>query len=1711
MSSGEDTIFGEIAVEKGLLTSEQVEECVQAQKVMADVGIEQPLGQVAAAKKYLDRIQVREITREVMKRSGRRIKIGSYEVVAKLGQGGMGAVYKAELPATGKAVAIKVLPPDLAKNSTFVERFRREADVAARLDHPNIVRAIEAGESGGFHYFAMEFVEGESVYRRLKREGVIPEGEGLQIARHVALALQHAHDAGLVHRDIKPDNIFLAADGQAKLGDLGLARSAGAEESRLTQTGVMVGTPHYVSPEQAKGSADVDTRSDIYSLGATLYHMVTGQVPFEGDTAMAVLNKHLNEELPWPADLNDELTDGICLLIAKMMAKDPADRYQEPLELTAEIDRVLRGEAPVSRILDVGRSSVKKAARARRAGAAAERRLRQEATPRPSARRAGGIAAGGPTSARMMPVKKSSPALIAGVLAGVAMLAVAAVIVMSGPGDPETPLPVSARPKPPAREPDPKTSPEPGPTEPEGVGPVEPVTPGRHVKPGKPDFGNATVRETGGGRFEVVWQFDRPLDRSAWYLQDVLPCDAGGGAVKMLYPGGCYYRRAMTPRAVFDGDFSIEVEFSDVKGLSQTGVRPPVPGVAVIATDTRADGARQACTVPGWFCPNREWGAVGKSDGPNEWLADMARERERGVRIIRKGSTISRHWRAGRGGQWHTAAAECRLRGPVGVCVGLSHSYLASYTATLKSVRIIGTPAGTLELPDPALSVPRKATAADQWAYAQAVKGDYDKRVLAWRAQGLYWPRETAYLGREGALFKQTVLGSPGEAIEFWDRAERQIPRREAVATRCVHNVGRAYMVLGHPEKALECFAAGRREHEHYCCGYGDALNAMGRFDEAVGEWRRCAEKWPRSEQSQFAYLHMATACRERGELRKCLDTIQEMIKRWPTSHLTEKARKLIPEVESQLASGEPATGPVAEVPKPADRSRVDKALDDAESLALAGKFDEAGRKLAAARAEKVLAEFAGELAAAAKVVDEIEVAAKAAKSGFAKAVGREIEVTVGGKPKLCKITRVHYDAFDVEREVRVGGRKTMMTTRVRFADLDPKALDALKGKYEPKTPDGHVAAAILALAKRDLAAAGASLGQAGEHTLVPRYQAKLAALRAPATPATVAEPVPPATPKVEILYREGWEKGGKHGWAFGDVIAVPGRGKVLSAAKRDVEYASFSIQSDWRPHIPVAHGAYLSFWYYLEKPSASMTMHMANTVEGHKSFSFKLGRDRPLVAGEWSFFSIKLEDFVTPAGGNFEDGDLCKQLVISGKERPAPKFMIDNVTISKGGLPPDAPGARESTPAAESTRIGGVNFGRAKVRPVGGGRVEAIWEFDAPLDPEAWYLWNVLPRDAGSGAVRMILRKPAGSPCHPSRAMAPRVVFDGDLEVEAVFTGVSGRSTKGKAWPLPTVSICSAAPARGARPCVRFPHGGASSGATGEYWGKIAPSGRPLPGNVKDFSEAVIKLVRRGTTVECSWSASRTKPGRLIGKVSLPAGPVGVDVGLYHVYALRYTARLERLRIVGRPVSVLGLPDPADAVPRKGSAAALIEHGNAIKSRTAAEAHAVWRALVLRYPSSAREVHKALHSLNIYGAPGEAVKLWEAKRGELDMAQAVRLGTHRYMATAYAMIGMKDEAVACYKLGGLKSGFDLHGLAGVHFLYGEHDDAIKYHEMDVARSPTDWRISTAWLRLGECYRAKGDPTKALECFRNVLAKFPGRNECAPARKAIAEIEATGR
>ena len=209
----------------------------------------------------------------------------------------MGIVYKARQTSVDRIVAVKILLDALAQNKEFIKRFDREAKIAAKLSHNNIVNAIDAGEVDGHHYFVMEYVEGSTIKDALDKNKVFEEKTALKIVMAVAEALKHAHQRGLIHRDIKPENVILTKDGNVKLADLGLARLTADEKWAMSEAGMAIGTPYYISPEQVRGQVDVDIRADIYSLGATLYHMVTGQVPYDGETPTEVMRKHVDKNV----------------------------------------------------------------------------------------------------------------------------------------------------------------------------------------------------------------------------------------------------------------------------------------------------------------------------------------------------------------------------------------------------------------------------------------------------------------------------------------------------------------------------------------------------------------------------------------------------------------------------------------------------------------------------------------------------------------------------------------------------------------------------------------------------------------------------------------------------------------------------------------------------------------------------------------------------------------------------------------------------------------------------------------------------------------------------------------------------------------------------------------------------------------------------------------------------------------------------------------------------------------------------------------------------------------------------------------------------------------------------------------------------------------------------------------------------------------------
>src|SRR5579885_1907194 len=264
-----------------------------------------------------------------------------YVIKRKLGSGGMADVYLAEDQELGRRVALKLLNERHAADEQFVERFRREAQSAAGLNHPNIVSIFDRGLAEGTYYIAMEYLDGRTLKELLVRNGPTPIPIAVDYARQILGALAFAHRNGIVHRDIKPHNIVVGPDGRLKVTDFGIARSGA---SQMTEAGSIVGTAQYLSPEQARG-APVDPRSDLYSLGIVLYEMLTGKVPFTGDTPVEIAMKHLSQIPEPPSKLRPQVPHDLDAVVMRAIAKDPDQRYASAEEMDADLARVARGVA----------------------------------------------------------------------------------------------------------------------------------------------------------------------------------------------------------------------------------------------------------------------------------------------------------------------------------------------------------------------------------------------------------------------------------------------------------------------------------------------------------------------------------------------------------------------------------------------------------------------------------------------------------------------------------------------------------------------------------------------------------------------------------------------------------------------------------------------------------------------------------------------------------------------------------------------------------------------------------------------------------------------------------------------------------------------------------------------------------------------------------------------------------------------------------------------------------------------------------------------------------------------------------------------------------------------------------------------------------------------------------------------------------------------
>jgi serine/threonine-protein kinase len=351
-----DTEVGKAVVDMGLATRTEIDFCREQQKQSSDPN-QRSLADLLIEHQFITANQAKRIRKNVEERKSSQIP--GYQLISKLGKGAMATVYKARQNSLDRIVAVKVLPKKLSENPEFVDRFYKEGKAAARLAHNNIVQAIDVGSTpDGFHFFVMEYVEGPTLYDIMQPAPVgegrtFSEAEALDVTIQMADALAHAHQRNLIHRDVKPKNILLTKDGIAKLTDLGLARAMDDKEAAESEAGKAYGTPYYISPEQIRGDVDIDFRADIYSLGATMYHLVTGKPPFDGETPSAVMHKHLKQPLT-PADhVNTALSAGVGEIIDVAMAKNRDDRYQSTEDMLEDLRAVRRGEAPTHARRDV--------------------------------------------------------------------------------------------------------------------------------------------------------------------------------------------------------------------------------------------------------------------------------------------------------------------------------------------------------------------------------------------------------------------------------------------------------------------------------------------------------------------------------------------------------------------------------------------------------------------------------------------------------------------------------------------------------------------------------------------------------------------------------------------------------------------------------------------------------------------------------------------------------------------------------------------------------------------------------------------------------------------------------------------------------------------------------------------------------------------------------------------------------------------------------------------------------------------------------------------------------------------------------------------------------------------------------------------------------------------------------------------------------------
>ncbi len=370
------TTFEELAVENGLVSETQVQECLAA---LALAGAAQADGTVnlssdgsgppalsnameaiMLSKGFMTEEQVRAVKTALGRlqrdeEKGDALRIGNYEIIGKIGDGGLGTVYKARQISMSRDVALKVLHKKWLGDEEFKKRFLLEARLAGRLSHQNLIQVYDVGRDRGIYFFSMEFIDGETVEDMIDRVGPLDVPDAIDITVQIMHSINYIKQWDIVHRDIKPGNMMMTRKKQVKLGDFGFVKSK--LDPVISTEGEVLGTPDYISPEQAMGADNIDWRSDQYSLGCSLYHMLTGKPPYEG-SGSSVMRQHIKSELPDPRTINPKIPDPVMVILERMMAKNPVDRFQDAAHLIEDLELVKMGQNPSSARLDAGKSTI---------------------------------------------------------------------------------------------------------------------------------------------------------------------------------------------------------------------------------------------------------------------------------------------------------------------------------------------------------------------------------------------------------------------------------------------------------------------------------------------------------------------------------------------------------------------------------------------------------------------------------------------------------------------------------------------------------------------------------------------------------------------------------------------------------------------------------------------------------------------------------------------------------------------------------------------------------------------------------------------------------------------------------------------------------------------------------------------------------------------------------------------------------------------------------------------------------------------------------------------------------------------------------------------------------------------------------------------------------------------------------------------------------